>query len=112
MAEIYTTGTWRVSPAKQEAFIAAWAEFGAWASGRPGGGTLTLMRDVKDDERFVSVGEWATTGDAEAWKATSEFSEGLAKVLENVDDFKSTELTVLVTAKAGSSDIAAPAAIA
>ena len=108
MATIYTTGTWRVSPEKQEAFIAAWAEFAADASSRPGSGGLMLTRDTSDEERFVSMGAWASPEDSATWKSTPEFSEALARVLQNVDDFENTELAVIVTADAGSSSSAAP----
>ena len=110
MAAIYTTGTWRVSPEKRDAFFAAWADFAAWASSRPGAARLMLTSDVKDAERYVSFGEWDTEDDARAWKSTPEFSEGLARVLQNTDDFENTELRTLVTAEAGSSRIAAPVA--
>jgi heme-degrading monooxygenase HmoA len=108
MATIYTTGTWRVSPEKQEDFIAAWAEFAAYASSLPGSGGLMLTRDTKDEERFVSMGAWESADDSQAWKSTPEFSEQLARVLQNVDDFENTELATLVTAEAGSSTSAAP----
>ena len=109
MAPVYTTGTWQVSPEKQDAFIAAWADFAAYASNRPGSGGLMLTRDTKDEGRFVSMGAWESADDSQAWKSAPEFSEQLARVLQNVDDFENTELSVLVTADAGSTSLAAPA---
>jgi heme-degrading monooxygenase HmoA len=111
MATIYTTGTWHVSPEKREAFIAAWADFAAYASSRPGSGGLMLTRDTKDEERFVSMGAWESADDSQAWKSTPEFSEQLARVLQDVDEFENTELSVLVTAEAGSSSTAAPVTV-
>jgi heme-degrading monooxygenase HmoA len=110
MAAIYTTGTWRVTPEKRDAFLAAWADFAAWATSRPGAGKLMLTRDSKDGDRYVSFGAWDSEEDSRAWKSTPEFSEGLARVLQNVDDFENTELETLVTAEAGSSSMAAPVA--
>jgi hypothetical protein len=47
VGDVYTSGTWKPNPSSEEAFIEAWAEFAAWASGRDGAGTLTLTRDTK-----------------------------------------------------------------
>jgi len=109
MAPVYTTGTWQVSAEKQEAVIAAWADFAAYASNRPGSGGLMLTRDTKGEGRFVSMGAWESAEDSQAWKSAPEFSEQLARVLQNVDDFENTELSVLVTADAGSTSLTAPA---
>jgi hypothetical protein len=36
MYEIFTYGRFELPPENEEAFIAAWTEFAAWASARPG----------------------------------------------------------------------------
>jgi heme-degrading monooxygenase HmoA len=109
MAEIYTTGTWRPASGKEDTFMEAWAEFAAWASGRDGAGTLTLTRDTTDTGRFVSFGLWEDEQAVRAWKSRDEFREGLARVLQHVDDFHPAELEVCVTATAGASSTAVTA---
>jgi heme-degrading monooxygenase HmoA len=101
MGEIYTTGTWRPTPGREDAFMRAWAEFAAWASSRDGAGTLTLTRDRSDSGRFVSFGLWESEEAVRAWKSRDEFREGLARVLQHVDDFQPAELEVCVTASTG-----------
>jgi heme-degrading monooxygenase HmoA len=110
MTEIYTTGTWKPSPGKEDAFVQAWAEFAAWASSSEGAGTLTLTRDRSDSERFVSFGAWESDDAVRAWKSQGEFREGLARVLQHVDDFQATELEALVTGEAGKAETVGPAA--
>jgi heme-degrading monooxygenase HmoA len=109
MAPIYTTGTWRVTADRQEDFITAWTAFAEHASSLPGSGGLLLARDSKDEERFVSMGAWESAEDSQAWKSAPEFSEQLARVLQNVEDFDNTELAVIVTADAGASKTAVTA---
>ena len=98
--EIYSTGTWRPSPGKEEAFVEAWAEFAAWASGRPGAGTLRLTRDTRGGG-YLSFGRWSSVEAVRAWKSAPDFRERLAQVLQHVDDFEPTELEVVATAESG-----------
>ena len=100
MGEIYTTGRWTPSAGKAEAFVEAWAEFAAWASGRRGAGTLRLTRDVRDPNVFLSFGAWESVEAVRAWKEEPEFRERLARVLQHVDEFEPTELAVVATAGA------------
>jgi heme-degrading monooxygenase HmoA len=99
MPEIYTTGSWKLDPGKEDAFIAAWAEFAGWASGMPGAGALRLARDVRDPERFVSFGAWESVEAVRAWKSGPDFRERLARVLQHVAEFDPAELTVVATAE-------------
>ena len=109
MGEIYTTGTWRPTRGREDAFMQAWAEFASWASSRDGAGTLTLTRERSDSRRFVSFGVWESEEAVRAWKGGDEFREGLARVLQHVDDFKPAELEVVAIAHAGASSTAVTA---
>ena len=105
MAELVTTGMWRVDPTKEAAFVEAWAAFAEWASSMPGAGTLRLGRDVGDPLRFVSYAAWDDTDAVRAWKSAPEFRERLAQVLQHVGDFQPAELDVLATGADGSSAV-------
>ena len=98
MSDTYMSGTWVPYPGKEQEFVDAWAQFASWASGEPGAGTLTLMHDVYNPQRYVSVGDWETSEAARNWKTSPEFQERIAHVLEHVAEFNSSELTVVVTA--------------
>jgi heme-degrading monooxygenase HmoA len=105
MAEIYTTGTWTPYPGKEEDFVRAWAEFASWASGMPGAGLLSLTRDVRDTERFVSFGGWESLEQVRDWKGSPDFRERMAQVLQHVAEFQPTELRLIATADAGAAEI-------
>ena len=55
MSEFITSGAWRPKPGEDDAFIAAWGEFAAWASGMAGAGTLRLMRDLDDPSQLPAA---------------------------------------------------------
>lgn len=106
MGQIITTGTWMVDEAKQPAFVEAWAAFAASASSYDGATTLRLGHDASDPRRFVSYATWADAESVRAWKADPRQREGLAQVLQHVDDFQKAELEVLVSADEGQSELA------
>ena len=105
MSEVYTTGTWMPSPGKEEAFVQAWAEFASWASGMPGAGALSLTRDIRDTNRFVSFGAWQTIEQVHDWKRSPEFGERMAQVQQHVAEFHPSELTLVAKADAGAVEL-------
>ena len=102
MGAVYTTGTWKPNPGREAAFVEAWEQFATWASGMPGAGTLRLTRDLYDEGRYVSFGDWASADAARSWKSSAEFKEQLAQVLQHVDEFQTSELGLVATATEGS----------
>ena len=108
MNEIYTTGTSTPYPGKEEEFIRAWAKFASWASSMPGAGLLSLTRDIRDTERFISFGGWESLEQVRDWKGSPEFRERMAQVLQYVAEFQPSELKVVATADAGATEIEQP----
>jgi heme-degrading monooxygenase HmoA len=98
MAELVTTGTWQVPPAREAAFIEAWTQFAEWASAMPGSTTLRLGRDLGQPGRFVSFAAWQDAATVWAWKHAPDFRERLAQVVQHVEAFHPTELDVVATA--------------
>ena len=98
MSTVYTSGSWQPSPGSEDAFVAAWQQFAAWASTRPGAGNLRLVRDLSRPERFTSFGDWESIEQVRAWKSSSEFRERMARVLQHVDEFQPTESTLVASA--------------
>ena len=105
MSDTYTSGTWVPYPGKEQTFVEAWAQFAQWASGQPGAGALTLAQDVYNPERYLSFGDWETGEAARDWKASPEFQERIAHVLEHVAEFNSSELTLVATASNSSVEV-------
>jgi heme-degrading monooxygenase HmoA len=99
--EIFTTGRWKPNAGKEEAFVEAWAAFAVWASEMPGAGTLRLTRDIQEAQVFLSFGAWESIDAVRTWKSAPDFRERIARVLQHVDEFEPSELTLVATAKAG-----------
>jgi heme-degrading monooxygenase HmoA len=109
VSEIYTTGSWKPNAGKEDAFVEAWASFAAWASGRPGAGTLRLTRDLRSVGVFLSFGSWESIDAVRAWKSAPEFRERFARVLQHVNEFEPTELELVAMAERGAASANAPA---
>jgi len=101
VATVYTSGTWRPSPGREEAFVEAWGQFAAWASTMPGAGQLRLTRDLYEEGRYVSIGDWSSESAVRTWKGSPEFKERMAQVLQHVGEFQSAELGLLAKAENG-----------
>jgi heme-degrading monooxygenase HmoA len=101
VATVYTSGTWQPSPGREEAFVEAWEQFAAWATCMPGAGRLQLTRDLYQESRYVSFGEWASEDAVRGWKGSPEFKERMAQVLQHVGEFTSAELGLVATAEDG-----------
>ncbi len=99
MSVIYTSGNWKPNHGSEEAFVAAWKQFAAWASSMPGAGRLQLVRDLREPERFVSFGDWGSIDQVRDWKSSPEFRERMARVLQHVDEFHPAELTLIASAE-------------
>jgi hypothetical protein len=62
---------------------------------------LQLVRDLREPERFVGFGEWASLEQVRDWKCSPEFRERMAQVLQHVDQFQPAELTLIASAEHG-----------
>jgi heme-degrading monooxygenase HmoA len=98
MSTVYTSGTWKPTPGSEEAFVEAWKSFAGWASSLPGAGRLQLTRDLHDEGRYVSLGDWASEDAVRSWKGSPEFKERMAQVLQHVGEFQPAELGLVATA--------------
>ncbi len=110
MYEIFTHGRFEVAPENEAAFVEAWSEFAAWASQRPGAGTLRLVRDLRNDGRFVSFGQWDDADAIAAWKSSAEFKERIGRVVSQATEFEPTELVALVRVTGGKAETLSPPA--
>jgi heme-degrading monooxygenase HmoA len=104
MTHAYTTGSWKPFPGHEDQFVRAWIEFSNWASTMPGAGQAFLARDLRDQERFVSVVEWESLDSIRAWKASPEFKPRMAQVQAHIDKFTPTELEVVAACVDGRHD--------
>ena len=106
MTEFITSGIWRAKHGEDDAFVAAWGEFAAWASSMDGAGTLRLMRDLSDPSKFLSTGIWGSIEQVHTWKGSPEFRERMGRVQQHVAEFKPAELRTIATAESGATTAA------
>jgi heme-degrading monooxygenase HmoA len=111
MYEIFTYGRWQVEPAKEDAFVAAWAEFAAWVSEQPGVSTVRVTRDIRNPGRFISFGRWDDAEAVRAFKSSPEFQQRIGRVVKEATQFEPTDLVTLVRAEGGTSETFTPPAL-
>jgi heme-degrading monooxygenase HmoA len=98
MGEVYATGSWKPIAGQEEAFLAEWREFMAWACSLPGARRAVLARDLRDPERFVSFSGWESLEAVKAWKSSPEFKPRMSRVQAHIDKFAPTELEIVAVA--------------
>ncbi len=92
----YTQGVWQVKPGRTDEFVAAWTEFAEWtAEHAQGAGRGTLLRDLADQNRFISIGPWESREAIEAWRALEGWGERVARIREMLVDFQPATLELV-----------------
>ena len=94
MAEAYASGNWHVTEGKDDAFVESWTELLQWTrKTQPGFVRAVLIRHDGEPRHFISIAEWESASQRDAWKATPEFGR-LVKVTQSFGPI----LTVLALA--------------
>lgn len=88
MTEIYSLGIWTVKAGSEEEFVAAWRAMGEATIAEFPAAHGTLLRDVDNRGRFVSFGPWDSLETVDAWRASTPFKEGVARIRELLDAFE------------------------
>lgn len=101
MGGVYMSGVWEPNPGEEEQFIEAWKEFARWSSTLQGAGRFRLMRDQRQEGRFVSIVPWESMEALNAWKASPDFKPHMGPVQRHLAEFSPTELEVVATAEDG-----------
>lgn len=93
----YTQGVWLVKPGRADEFVAAWSEFAQWTKDNvPGALWAKLLRDVDNENRFVTIGPWASTDAIDHWRSLDGWRERVARVRELLDGFEPATLEAVV----------------
>lgn len=89
MADVYTSGSWRVKEGRGDEFVAAWRELAEWSKREiPGAVGATLVRDLDDPGHFVSFGPWESLEAIESWRNSEGFRERVGRIRELLDGFE------------------------
>ncbi len=94
MAQYLASGDWKVTEGREHEFVARWKEWiEASVGGVPGFRSARLARGTEDARHFVSFSEWDDEESRRAWKESTDFAEGLARVRELCDEFHGGDYT-------------------
>jgi quinol monooxygenase YgiN len=84
---VYTSGRWRVTPAREGEFIAAWRDLANRTKGDFPDSTAVLLRDRDDPSLFLSFGPWESPEQIEQWRASDTFQTGVGKIRPLLAEF-------------------------
>jgi heme-degrading monooxygenase HmoA len=85
----YTSGIWRVKPGRADEFVAAWTEIAEWTKENVAGAdSAILLRDIEDENRFVSFGPWESREAIDAWRELEGFRERVGRIRELLEGFE------------------------
>ena len=100
MAELFTTGSWRVMNGKDQEFVDAWRELAEWTSSNVDGAAWAkLLQDRDDPRHFVSFGPWRSMEAIEAWRGSEGFQQRVGRLRELLESFE--PITAEVVAETG-----------
>lgn len=92
----YTQGVWIVKPGLTDEFVAAWIDLAEWTAGNvAGAGQGTLLRDLEDEHRFVSIGPWESLAAIERWRSLPGWGERVSKIRELLVAFEPATLELV-----------------
>jgi heme-degrading monooxygenase HmoA len=94
---VYTLGIWTVKPGREEEFISAWQDMASHTKADFPSASAILLRDRDKPNQFVSSGPWDSLEQAEAWRASAAFREGVAKIRQFLDGFEPHTMDPVVT---------------
>lgn len=89
---VWTTGTWRVKPGREDEFVDAWREFAEWSKGQFPADRAWLLRRRDEPNVFLSVGPWPTDEIVEEWRGSAGFRERIGRIREMLDGFEPQSL--------------------
>ena len=88
MNEVWTHGTWTVTPGRESDFVRAWKELGDWTVREFPGSHGTLLRDTERPNVFISFGPWRDKDTAARWRASDDFQVHLATIRATLERFE------------------------
>jgi heme-degrading monooxygenase HmoA len=85
-----------VQPGRGDEFVAAWVEFAEWTTANVrGAGRGTLLRDLTDDHRFVSIGPWESLEAIQTWRTLDGWTERVTRIREMLVSFEPATLELV-----------------
>ncbi len=97
MSVPYTQGVWLVKPGRADDFVIAWTEFAEWTKQHAhGAGRGTLLRDLENPNRFLSIGPWESLDAIESWRSLDGWRDRVTRIRQMLDGFEPATLELVV----------------
>ena len=97
MSEVWSTGTWTVTPGREAEFVEAWREFAEWSDRTYGPARAWLLRHRDRAGVYVSVGPWPSDAVIAEWRADPGFRERIGRIRELLESVETGTLDPVVT---------------
>jgi heme-degrading monooxygenase HmoA len=87
--DLYTCGTWTVTPGREDEFVAAWEELARWTAEHiPGARWATLVQQEDQPSRFLTFGPWESLEAIDQWRASDDFQQRIGRIRALLEDFQ------------------------
>jgi heme-degrading monooxygenase HmoA len=98
---VYTLGVWTAKPGREEEFVDAWREMATRTAAEFDGASAVLLRDRDQANRFISSGPWESLEQVRAWRESSTFRQGLARIRGLIEAFEPHTMDPVVVIGSG-----------
>ena len=98
MIDDFASGTWHVTPGREQEFVERWTEFVSWSKTEYPAMTIArLLRDRGVPGHYVSLTEWSETAARDAWKQSPGFQQRFAACVALCDEMSGADYDRVVT---------------
>jgi heme-degrading monooxygenase HmoA len=102
MTTAFASGSWLVRDGSQAAFVDRWSKFLASTTATvPGLHWAVLLADTQDSRHFVSVAEWDSAAQREAWRAQPHFPAQMGACRELCEEFRGADYSLAASVRPG-----------
>jgi heme-degrading monooxygenase HmoA len=96
MTTAFASGNWVVRESSEATFVDCWRRFLEWTAGAaPGLHRALLLVDNQDGRHFVSVAEWESKANRDAWRAHADFPAHLAACRALCEEFRGADYSLV-----------------
>jgi heme-degrading monooxygenase HmoA len=98
MAEVWSSGLWRVKPGRETEFVEQWQAFASWTAQLFPGAHAWLLRDREQPNEFVSVGPWPSDDAIAEWRSDPGFVQRIGAIRQLLESFEPRTLDRVASA--------------
>jgi heme-degrading monooxygenase HmoA len=98
MSSAFVSSNWLVKDGAQTSFVESWTDFLEWTSHTVSGlRWAMLLRDGDDSRHFISMAEWETPAQRDAWRNHPGFAAHLGPCRTLCDEFRGADYALVAS---------------